>query len=73
MGRKRTTFAWSPVRTLMEESGAEIVARDAVNILLKYLEERAKIITNNALIFAKHSNRKKVAKKDVELAIENLH
>ena len=72
MARKRRIFAWSPLRALMAEAGAEIVARDAVEVLLNYLEDRSTGITEDAIVFAKHSNRKKVSKADVQLAIENM-
>jgi histone H3/H4 len=72
MAKKEHIFAWSPLRTLMKESGAEVVARDAVEVLLDYLEERARKITETALVFTRHSDRKKVSKADVELAIEQL-
>ena len=72
MARKRRIFAWSPLRALMKDAGAEIVARDAVEVLLNYHEDRASSITEDALVFAKHSNRKKVSKADVNLAIENM-
>ena len=72
MARKRGIFAWSPVRALMQEAGAEIVAREAVDVLLNFLEARARNITENALVFAKHSRRKKVSKADVALAIDNI-
>ena len=66
-GRTRT-FAWSPVRSLMKSCGAEIVARDAVDSLLRYLEDRAKELTDMALNFTKHAGRKKVTKDDLRIA-----
>ena len=73
MAKKRRIFAWSPLRALMKKAGAEIVSREAVEMLLNYLEARAKRLTETALIFAKHSKRKKISKGDVALAIENYH
>lgn len=73
MAKKRRIFAWSPLRALMKKAGAEIVSRDAVEMLLNYLEARSRKLTEVALIFAKHSKRKKISKGDMALAIENYH
>jgi histone H3/H4 len=49
----------------MKEAGAEIVARDAVDKLMDYLEGYAKELTDCALDIAKHSGRKKVTMDDM--------
>ncbi len=72
MAKKKRIFAWSPLRALMKKAGASIVSRQAVELLLNYLETRSKKLTEIALIFAKHSKRKKISKGDMALAIENL-
>ena len=72
MAKKKRIFAWSPLRTLMKKAGASIVSRQAVELLLNYLETRSKKLTEIALVFAKHSKRKKISKGDMALAIENL-
>lgn len=72
MAKKKRIFAWSPLRNLMKKAGAEIVSRDAVELLLNFLEKRAKELTVTALVFAKHSKRKKISAGDLGLAIENL-
>ena len=72
MAKKKRIFAWSPLRNLMKTAGAEIVSRDAVELLLNFLEKRAKELTTTALVFAKHSKRKKISAGDLALAIENL-
>ena len=72
MAKKKRIFAWSPLRNLMKTAGAEIVSRDAVELLLNYLEKRAKELTAIALVIAKHSKRKKISAGDLGLAIENL-
>jgi histone H3/H4 len=56
----------------MTEAGAEIVSRDAVELLLNFLEDHAKKLTGAALVFAKHSKRKKISKDDMALAVENI-
>ncbi len=63
-------FAWSPLRALMKKAGAEIVARDAVDKLMDFLEGYAKQLTDCALDIAKHSGRKKVTEDDMKIAID---
>ena len=72
MAKKRRIFAWSPLRALMKTAGAEIVSREAVELLLNFLEMRAKNLTSAALVFAKHSKRKKISQGDMALAVENI-
>jgi histone H3/H4 len=72
MAKKKFAFAWSPLRRLMKESGAEIVSKEAVETLLFYLEDRSLKITKMALKFAKHSKRKKITTSDMELAVDYL-
>ena len=61
-------FAWSPIRELMKNSGAEMVAKDAVDELISYLEKKAKEITNLALEFSRHAQRKKLTEADMNMA-----
>lgn len=63
-------FAWSPLRALMKDAGAEIVSRAAVDKLMDYLEAYAKNLTDCALDIAKHSGRKKVTADDMRIAID---
>ena len=72
MARKSSAFAWSPIRRLMRENGADIVSRAAVQVMLDYLELRARQLTEIAIALAKHAGRKKVSEADMALAIENL-
>ena len=62
-------FAWSPVRKLMKDNGAEMVARDAVDALIDYLEKLAKTMTNKALEMTRHAGRKKLTLDDMNLAM----
>ncbi len=68
MATKRSAFAWSPVRKLMKNSGANMVSREAVDFLIRSLEEYGKSMTIKALTLAKHSGRKKISKADIALA-----
>lgn len=67
---KRKALAWSPVRDLMKSVGAQIVARDAVDMLIGYLEEKAKDITSAALKLTRHSKRTKLTKEDIDLVLK---
>jgi DNA-binding protein len=62
-------FAWSPIRELMKKSGAEMVARDAVDELISVLERLARDWTTKALEMSRHANRKKLTKVDMEMAL----
>ena len=59
MAKKKRSFAWSPLRKLMKKSGANIVARNAVDLLILNLEEVSITLTQQALKFARHAKRKK--------------
>jgi histone H3/H4 len=54
----------------MKESGAKLVAKDAVMKLVGYLEEQTEMLTRKAIGFAKHAGRKKVMMSDINLAIK---
>ncbi|MHA1688991.1 MAG: histone [Promethearchaeota archaeon] len=68
----KKVFAWSPIRKLMKDNGAEMVARDAVDALIDYLEALAKNVTNKALEMTRHAGRKKLVLEDLELALKVL-
>ncbi|GAB4319144.1 MAG: hypothetical protein Kow0069_22590 [Promethearchaeota archaeon] len=72
MAKKKRSFAWSPLRALMKRQGANIVAREAVNVLIADLEDTAMAITKQALKFAGHAKRKKITKEDVQLALKYM-
>ncbi len=65
----KKVFAWSPIRKLMKDNGAEMVARDAVDALIDYLEKLAKVMTNKALEMTRHAGRKKLTDVDMNLAM----
>ena len=68
----KKVFAWSPVRKLMKDNGAEMVARDAVDALIDYLEKLARGMTNKALEMTRHAGRKKLTLNDMDLAMTIL-
>lgn len=63
-------ISWSPIRRLMKHNGAEIVARDAVDELVAFLESSAEKITKTALTLTKHANRKKITAGDIKMAVK---
>ncbi len=73
-------ISWSPIRRLMkhgtiynstfQNNGAEIVARDAVDELVNWLEKSAEELTEVALRLTKHSGRKKITRDDILMAIK---
>ncbi|MHA1132323.1 MAG: histone-like protein [Candidatus Helarchaeota archaeon] len=69
---RRRYFAWSPLRALMASVGAKIVAREAVNYLIDWLEEKSVSMTTRALTLARHAKRKKITKADINLVIKGI-
>ena len=72
MAKKKHAFAWSPIRRLMKQQGASIVARNAVNLLIDHLEKTAVGLTEQARSFTMHANRKKITKNDLLLSIKYI-
>ena len=70
MAKKKHAFAWSPIRRLMKQQGASIVARNAVDLLIDHLEKTAVGLTEQARAFTMHANRKKITKQDLVLSIK---
>ena len=66
----KKVFAWSPVRKLMKDNGAEMVAREAVDALIDYLEKAARGVTRKALEMTRHAQRKKLTANDMDLAMK---
>jgi histone H3/H4 len=63
-------LAIAPVRDLMNENGAKLVAKDALLKVVEYLESRIKEITKKALELAKHAGREKIMMNDIALALK---
>jgi histone H3/H4 len=63
-------FAWSPIRKLMKDNGAEMVAREAVDALIDFLQKQARGITNKALEMTRHAGRKKLTIEDMNIALQ---
>lgn len=67
---KKHKLAWSPVRDLMKSVGAQVVARDAVDAMITFLEETAKKVVGDALKLTRHSKRIKLTRDDIELVLK---
>ncbi len=63
-------LAIAPVRDLMKDSGAKLVAKGAVSNLVEFLEGEVEDLTWKAIGFANHDGRKKVMLTDISLAIK---
>ncbi len=68
--QRLVTSARRTLRKLMKDNGAEMVARDAVDALIDYLEKLAKGMTNKALEMTRHAGRKKLTLGDMDLAMK---
>ena len=67
---KKRYFAWSPLRKVMADSGAKIVARAALGYLIGWLQDEAIRLSKRARVLAKHSKRKKITKGDILLSVK---
>jgi len=54
----------------MKSVGAQIVARDAVDLLISFLEDKAKDVTSTALKLTRHSKRTKLTRDDIDLVLK---
>ena len=65
----RTSYiAKAPVRRLMKAEGADLVAENAVLLLIDKLEEKAKAVTKEAISIVKDDKRKRLTADDVRSA-----
>lgn len=53
----------------MKQNNARIVAADALNTFVEWIEGEAARVTKSALTLAHHAHRKKITKDDIKLAI----
>lgn len=67
---KKLRFAKSPVREMMKSNGAQIVAKDAVELLIDHIQQAAKQITRMSTLYAMHAKRKKITRDDILLSIK---
>jgi len=60
----------APIRRIMKNQGASLVAEEAVTTLVDYLEKFADTLTKKALKIAEADKRKKVTPEDINAALK---
>lgn len=70
--RKDIGLALAPVRGLMKEVGADLVAEDAVIVMANYAKDLITEIGRKALQLARHAKREKIMIADVKAARDML-
>ena len=68
-GSRSAYIAKAPIRRLMKNEGAQLVAEDAVEMLIEKLTSVAKSITKEAVKVVKGDKRKRVTAADI-IAVE---
>lgn len=67
--KKRDSYiAKAPIRRLMKSEGANLVAAEALDKLIDYLEKAAATVTKDAIGFTKKAKRKRVTAADIRNA-----
>ncbi len=61
-------IAKAPIRRLMKKEGADLVAADALDKLIGYLEKQAATATKDAIKITKADKRKRVTAADIRKA-----
>lgn len=61
-------IAKAPIRRLMKKEGAVLVAADALDKLIEYLEKQAATATKDAIKITKEDKRKRVTAADIRKA-----
>lgn len=61
-------IAKAPIRRLMKKEGADLVAADALDKLIGFLEKTAAEVTKNSIKITKADKRKRVTAADVRKA-----
>ena len=58
----------APIRRLMKKEGADLVAADALDKLIAYLEKAAADVTKEAITITKADKRKRITAADIRAA-----
>lgn len=66
--KKKAFFSKAPIRRLMKAEGADLVADDALNLLISKLEGVALETTKKAVELMKDDKRKRITAQDVAAA-----
>lgn len=69
MAKKSDSYiAKAPIRRLMDREGADLVAADALDKLIDFLESEAAKVTKEAIKITKTDKRKRITAKDIRNA-----
>jgi len=66
--KSESYIAKAPIRRLMKKEGADLVAADALDRLIGYLEKKAADATKEAIKITKADKRKRVTAADIRKA-----
>jgi histone H3/H4 len=67
--KKRESYiAKAPIRRLMKAEGADLVAAEALDKLIDFLEKGAANVTKDAIVLTKKAKRKRVTAGDIRNA-----
>lgn len=70
-GRKR--YGYGTIRKILYKAGVTRVSRSAIEFLMDLLGDKLKSITKIAIIFAEHSRKKTITKKELLLALSRAN
>ena len=62
----------APIRRLMKGQGAQLVAEDAVTVLIDKLTETAREVTKQAMELVKADKRKRISPEDIKDAVKQI-
>ena len=71
MADKKTFISKAPIRRLMKAEGAQLVAQDAIVLLITELERIGKETTKEAMKVVKADKRKRITAADIVAVREN--
>jgi histone H3/H4 len=66
--KSETYIAKAPIRRLMKKEGADLVAAEALDKLIDFLEKKAADATKSAIKITKDDKRKRVTSGDIRKA-----
>ena len=74
MAKKTESYiAKAPIRRLMKREGADLVAADALDKLIDYLEKSAAKATKDAIKVTKADKRKRITAEDIREATRDWY
>ncbi|MHA1277579.1 MAG: histone [Promethearchaeota archaeon] len=68
--KAETYIAKAPIRRLMKKEGADLVAAEALDKLINFLESKAADVTKEAIKICKADKRKRVTATDIRKAAQ---